>query len=83
MFNKSNGAKIRSLIERLGRKEESAISEIQEQIKELKAEERRLEERLSDIQESYQILLDGIDLHLAKWKELEELKEKALVIITE
>lgn len=83
MFNKSNGAKVRSLIERLGRKEQSAISEIQREIQELKAEERTLEERLSDIQETYQILLDGIDEHMAKWKELEELKEKALVIITE
>lgn len=83
MFNKSNGAKIRSLIERLGRKEESAISEIQREIQELKKEEQSLEERLSDIQESYQILLDGIDFHMTKWRELEELKEKALVIITE
>lgn len=83
MFNKSNSEKIQSLVERLGRKELSAISDIQERIKELKAEERKLEERLSDIQESYQLLLEGIDLHLGKWKELEELKEKALVIITE
>lgn len=83
MFNKSNSEKIQSLVERLGRKELSAISDIQERIKELKAEERTLEERLSDIQESYQLLLEGIDLHLGKWKELEELKEKALVIITE
>lgn len=83
MFNKSNGTKIHSLVERLSRKEQSAISEIQKEIQELKKEERSLEERLSDIQESYQILLDGIDLHMSKWKELQELKEKALVIITE
>lgn len=83
MFNKSNGAKIRHLVERLSRKEQDVISDIQREIQELKTEERSLEERLADIQESYQTLLDAIDEHLTKWKELEALKEKALVIITE
>ena len=83
MFNKTNKQKIDSLVERLSRKELSAISEIQKELQALKREEREHEERLADIQESYQILLDGIDFHMLKHSELQDLKEKALTIITE
>lgn len=83
MFNKTNKQKIDSLVERLSRKELSAISDIQKELQSLKKEEREHEERLADIQESYQILLDGIDFHMIKHAELQDLKEKALTIITE
>lgn len=83
MFNKTNKQRIDRLVERLSNKEQSAISDIQREIQALKQEEKEKEERLADIQESYQVLLDAIDLHMDKWAELQELKEKALVIITE
>lgn len=83
MFNKSHQNKIDKLIERLSKREQSAIGDVQGEIQELKKEERSLEERLADIQKSYNQLLDGIDEHMQAWKELQDLKEKALTTITE
>lgn len=83
MFNKTNKQRIDRLVERLSNKEQESIKDIQREIQALKQEEKEKEERLADIQESYQILLDAIDSHMDKWADLQELKEKALVIITE
>ena len=64
MFDKTNKEKIESLIKRLSNKEQNAISDIQKEIQTLRAEEKKLEERLADIQEMYDIYLESIDTHM-------------------
>ena len=66
MFDKTNKEKIESLIKRLSNKEQNAISDIQKEIQTLRAEEKKLEERLADIQEMYDIYLESIDTHMGK-----------------
>jgi len=82
MFDKTNKEKIESLIKRLSNKEQNAISDIQKEIQTLRAEEKKLEERLADIQEMYDIYLESIDTHMGKWAELQDLKTNVIVTIT-
>ena len=82
MFDKTNKEKIESLIKRLSNKEQNAISDIQKEIQTLRAEEKKLEERLADIQEMYDIYLESIDTHMDKWSELQDLKTNVIVTIT-
>lgn len=83
MFNKTTEQKVNKFLERLSNKEQSAIADIQREIQILRKREKELEKELSDINESFVSLLEGIDLHMAKWAELQTLKEKALDIISQ
>lgn len=83
MFNKSIEQKVNRFLERLSNKEQNVIADIQKEIQTLRKREKELEEELSDINESFVSLLEGIDLHMKKWAELQTLKEKALQIIAE
>lgn len=82
MFDKTNKEKIEGLIKRLSNREQNAISDIQKEIQNLRAEEKNLEERLADIQEMYDIYLESIDTHMDKWAELQDLKTNVIVTIT-
>lgn len=82
LFKKTNEEKIQRLVERLKNKEESAISDIQKAIQELRKEEKECEERIAEIGDLYEKYIQMIEDHQKRGFNLDKLLEASLTIMS-
>lgn len=81
LFKKTNEEKIQRLVERLKNREESAISDIQKSIQELRKEEKECETRIAEIGDLYEKYIQMIEDHQKKGFDLDKLLEASLTIM--